>query len=142
VIAKRPFAIGVEAVDDYGNLATSFDGTVTASLATDARHKRLDGMLTVQANGGRAVISDATVDKADKSYVITITASGPTPDATSAFSVTKPAAARGFAGAVRRASRLHLRGLESTLAHLSTGPHRHSLERHTLQVHRPVRGQR
>jgi hypothetical protein len=141
VIAKRPFAIGVEAVDDYGSLATSFDGAVTASLGTDAPHDKLAGALSVQASGGLAIITDATVEMADNSYAITITASGPTPDATSALSVTKPAAARGFAGAVRRASRLHLRGLEPTLAHLSTGPHRHSLDRHTLQIHRRDRGQ-
>ena len=106
--ARRPFAIGVEAVDAFGNVATGFDGTVTAVLGSNARRDRLRGTLAVQAKAGEAVISDATLRKAGKSYAVTITSNGLTPAATSVFRVTKSAG--GSAAAVRRASRFGLRG--------------------------------
>ena len=97
VVRKQPFAVAVEAVDAYGNLVTDYDGTVTAALTANPNHNRLMGPLSVQASGGQAIISDASLKKTGKSYAITITSSGLTPAATSAFNVSKPArrAARG-----------------------------------------------
>ncbi len=138
VVARRPFAIGVEAVDDDGNLATSFDGTVTASTATGPRRNPLGGTLSVQANGGRAVIADATVEKPGRAYTITITGSGLTPAATSVFSVTRPGVG-GFAGAVRRALRAHLGGWRSSRPHLPMADAPHHPKRGAVHRHRSAR---
>jgi hypothetical protein len=132
VIAKQPFAIGVEAVDAYGNAATSFDGTVTASLARENRGNKLRGTLSVQANGGQAVIPDGTLERAGKSFAITITSSGLTPAATSVFDVIRPADG-GFAGAVRRASQLYLRGPKSSRSHLPRTIDHHRLKAHAAR---------
>lgn len=95
VPVNRPFAIGVEAVDAFGNLATGFDGTLTAALAGDADRRDLDGTLSVQASGGEALIGDASLKKAGKSYTLTITSAGLTPAASSVFDVSKPSASGG-----------------------------------------------
>jgi hypothetical protein len=102
VVRKTPFVVGVEAVDAYGNLATAFDGTVTAALASNPNQNKLAGTLSVRASDGQAVITDATLRKTGKSYAITITSSGLTPVATSAFRVSRPEAS-GLAAAIHRA---------------------------------------
>jgi hypothetical protein len=104
VDARRAFAVGVEAVDGFGNLATGFDGDVTVALSADSRRNNLRGTLSVQANGGEATFADTSLTKTGKSYAVTITSSGLTPAATSVFNVSRPAAGGG-AEAVRRSSR-------------------------------------
>jgi hypothetical protein len=108
VVVKRPFALSVEAVDAFGNLATDFDGLVTAALGTNPGRNTLGGTLSVRANGGQAVITDVTLRRPGKSYAITITSTGLTPAASTVFNATRPLGG-GFAAA-RRLARSHPRG--------------------------------
>ena len=121
VVRKQPFALTVEAVDAYGNIVTGYDGTVTAALAANPNHNKLTGTLSVQASGGQAVISDASLKKSGKSYAITITSSGLTPAATSAFNVANPAGGR-LAAEFRRSHRPH-RGTSRPAHGHHLGPH-------------------
>ena len=121
VVRKQPFSVAVEAVDAYGNIVTGYDGTVTAALAANPNHNKLTGTLSVQASGGQAVISDASLKKTGKSYAITITSSGLTPAATSAFNVSKPAGGR-LAAELRRSHGLH-RGISRPAHGHQPGPH-------------------
>ena len=121
VVRKQPFSVAALAVDAYGNIVTGYDGTVTAALAANPNHNKLTGTLSVQASGGQAVISDASLKKTGKSYAITITSSGLTPAATSAFNVSKPAGGR-LAAELRRSRGLH-RGTSRPAHGHHPGPH-------------------
>jgi hypothetical protein len=105
VVVKRPFAVGVEALDAYGNVATGFDGAVTAALSTRSGRAVLNGGVSVTSTGGHAVLGDLSVSRVGKSYSITITGSGLTPAVTSVYDVTRPVEG-GRAAAVRRLSRV------------------------------------
>ncbi len=107
VVVKQPFAVGVEAMDVYGNVATDFDATVSAALAANRGHTRHGGALSVPASGGFADFSDLTLEKPGHSYAVTITGGGLTPAITSAFDATRPSAA-GFAKADRKDSRVRI----------------------------------
>ncbi len=122
VVRKQPFAVGVEALDAFGNVATSFDGTVNAALTSHPNRNKLAGLVSVQASGGQALIDGTTLEKTGKSYAITITSSGLTPAATSVFNVSKPSATD--RATVRRESKLHVHGPGKPFAHFHGGPHR------------------
>ena len=124
VVRKQPFAVAALAVDAYGNIVTGYDGTVTAALAANPNHNTLTGTLSVQASGGQAVISDASLKKTGKSYAITITSNGLTPAATSAFNVSKPAGGR-LAAELRRSHGLHRGTSHPAHAHHPGPHHRH-----------------
>src|SRR5262249_20898446 len=95
VSLKQPFGFTVAAEDPFGNIATDFHGLVTAALATNPNHNKLDGTLTVQAIAGVATFTDATLKKTGRGYALTLTASGLPGAATSAFKVSRgPAALR------------------------------------------------
>jgi hypothetical protein len=102
VTAKQPFEIAIKAEDAYGNVASTFDGTVSAALARKVGRGTLEGTLSVPASDGLAVLTNLAVDRIGKSYAITITSSELTPAITSVFSVTKPAAQAARAKAIRR----------------------------------------
>jgi hypothetical protein len=102
VVARRPFAVGVEAEDAYGNVASTFDGTVSAALAVDRGHDPLAGTLTATASEGLAEFNDLAIEKPGKAYAITVTGSGLAPAITSVFDVIKPADRGGRATAIRR----------------------------------------
>jgi hypothetical protein len=133
--ANRSFAVGVEAVDPYGNLATGFDGIVTAALAANPHHNTVRGSLSVQANGGEAIITGARLNKTGKSYAITITSSGLTPAVTSVFDVTRPAAVGGLA-ALRPISRFALRHLSNAMGHSTKMTHDRAAGRPVLRADR------
>jgi hypothetical protein len=137
VAPRRPIEVGVEAVDAYGNVATGFDGAVTAALAVDPDHNPPRGTVTVQANGGQAFISDATLKKAGKSYAVVITSGGLTPAVTSVFNVIRPSDG-GNAAAVRRASRSHLRGAVHAVGQPAAMPHPRGACRPAVRVNGAV----
>jgi hypothetical protein len=134
VVAGRPFAVGVEALDAYGNVATGFDGTVTAALAPGSGHEILKGDLSVPAHDGQALISDVVPKKIATSQAITITGSSLTPALTSVFDVTKAGPAR----------------IRSVARHLSRSPlmrhpavsRRVRLDRLDMRIERPDRPRR
>jgi hypothetical protein len=141
VVANRSFAVGVEAVDPYGNRATGFDGIVTAALAANPHHNTLRGSLSVQANGGEAIITGARLNKTGKSYALTITSSGLTPAVTSVFNVTRPAAAGGLV-AVRPISRFHLRHLSVATGHPTKTSHDRAADRPVMRADRGAHSRR
>jgi len=56
VVVNKAFSLGVDALDPYNNLATSFAGPVTVGLASGAG--TLSGTLTVTASSGVATFND------------------------------------------------------------------------------------
>jgi hypothetical protein len=104
VVADRPFVVGVEALDAYGNVATGFDGTMTAALASGPGHNILKGDVSVPAHDGQALITVAVLKKAATPQAITITSSGLEPALTSVFEVRKASPGR-IGSATRHLSR-------------------------------------
>ncbi len=85
--AGTPFSIQVDAEDQYGNVATGFNGSMTAVLSGNAT---LSGTATVQATDGVADFSGLAVDQVGTGYTIQVSSNLP-PTATTtttAFSVT------------------------------------------------------
>jgi hypothetical protein len=117
VIVKQPLAVGVAAEDAYGNVASTFDGTVSAATAAGPHHRTLEGTLSVPASGGLAVFSDLAFAKPAKSYAITITGSGLTPAVTAVFNVVKPAERGRLAATVRRLLSRAVPGPRHSLGH-------------------------
>jgi hypothetical protein len=131
VSSKRSFAVGVEAVDAYGNLATDFTGTVIASLAATSHRNALRGTLSIQAQGGQAIIADANVNRTGKSFAITLTSEGLTPAATSVFKVIRPTSPGG-ASVERGLSRVHHPGSARMMTHPTRINHERRLHRTPL----------
>ena len=67
VVPNGPFNLTVNAEDQFGNIASTFNGSVTLALASNAAAATLGGMLTVQAFNGVASF-----------WGLTINSSGPT----------------------------------------------------------------
>ena len=74
VIAGQPFGLTIAAVDSFGNIETSFDGTVTASLAVNPGGAPLTGAATVRAAGGLARFSGLMIDQAHAGYILNVAA--------------------------------------------------------------------
>ena len=89
--AGTRFGFEVEAEDQYGNVATGFDGALTATLSPNVGNATLGGSVTATASNGLAFFSGLTVDQAGSGYTIQVTSSFTTVT-TTAFNVT-PAAA-------------------------------------------------
>jgi dUTPase len=67
----RAFTMGVSAEDAYGNVVSSYNGSVTVSLGNDTAFTT-----TVKAVNGEAMFTGLTVSAADQGSAITVTASG------------------------------------------------------------------
>ena len=94
IIAGDPFSLSVEADDPYGNLATSFSGSISITLANNPAGDALNGMLTETAKAGFATFSGLSLDTVDSGYAIAAASSGLTATMTRSFSVTPAAASR------------------------------------------------
>jgi len=92
--AGTTFGFEVQAEDPFGNLATGFNGTLTAALSANAGNATLVGPVTAVANSGVAFFAGLTVDQAGSGYKIQVTSGSLTPVTTTAFSVTPAAAAQ------------------------------------------------
>jgi subtilisin-like proprotein convertase family protein len=93
LVAGSGFGLAVEAFDPFGNLATSFDGTVTLTLVNNPAHATLNGPLTVATNGGIANSHDFyTIDTAASGYTILAATPG-LPSVTTGSIMVTPAAA-------------------------------------------------
>ena len=74
VNAGASFGMTVEAEDAYGNVATSFNGTLTAALTPGtANGAALGGIVTATATDGVATFSGLAVVQAGSGYTITVT---------------------------------------------------------------------
>jgi len=97
VTAGTAFGFVVEAEDQYGNLATSFNSSVTAMLAAGPSGGMLSGTLTATANAGVVFFSALIIDQAGTGYKLQASSTGltfsnvPPP---SAFIVTPAAASQ------------------------------------------------
>src|SRR5262245_43125285 len=79
------FGLTVTAADRSGKVIASFNGTVTAALATDPGDATLGGTLSVTARGGVATFSGLAVDRPGIGYRLKVSSSGLTAATTSAF---------------------------------------------------------
>ncbi len=71
-----PFGIAIVAEDAYGNVATSFNGTVTVAIAGGAGDGALAGTLNVAAVQGVASFTGLTLDIVGSGYALQATSSG------------------------------------------------------------------
>src|SRR5512145_3063259 len=81
-------AVRVTALDDLGNTATGFTGTVTIAIGTNPASGTLAGTTTVAATAGVAVFSTLSIDKAGSGYTLQGTAPGLAPATSAAFDIT------------------------------------------------------
>jgi len=91
VTAGSLFGLTVDAENSSGNLLSSFDGTVTAAMASNPGGATLGGTLSVTASNGVATFSGLTMNKAASGYTLQVSASGIAGATTTAVTVT-PAA--------------------------------------------------
>ena len=76
VTVGSTFGLAVTAEDSLGNLASSFNGDVTLSLASNPGGATLGGTLTEPAVGGVATFSNLTLNKVAQGYQFQVTSNG------------------------------------------------------------------
>ncbi len=91
VVAGTPFGFEVEAEDQYGNLATSFNGSLTPALSANAGNATLGGVVSTLASNGVAFFDDLAVTQAGTGYSIQVSGSNLSVT-TGTFNVTAAAA--------------------------------------------------
>ncbi len=94
VTAGVTFGLTVEATDASGNLLSSYNGTVTAALASNPGGTALGGTLTATASNGFATFSNLWLNKAAGGYTLSVSGAGLAPATTTAIAVTPAAAAQ------------------------------------------------
>jgi hypothetical protein len=87
VKAGSPFAITVKAEDQYGNVDTTFGGTINLTLTNGTSSVPLFGPVAVVANGGAAVFSGLTVNSVDSGLVLTASSGNLTAASSKSFTV-------------------------------------------------------
>ncbi|HYK10632.1 MAG TPA: Ig-like domain-containing protein [Gemmatimonadales bacterium] len=80
--------VTVAALDTHGNVATSFAGSITLTIAINAGGGALSGTTTVPATNGVASFPGISIDKAGTGYTLTASNTGPTPATSAAFNIT------------------------------------------------------
>ncbi len=88
ITAGSSFGLTVTAEDSSGDPITSFNGTVTATLATNPGGATLGGTTSVTASNGAATASGLTLTTAASGYTLELSASGLAAANTSAITVT------------------------------------------------------
>ena len=72
VTAGAGFGMVVDALDPYGNIDSSFNGTVSVGLAFNPNGETLGGTSSVKATAGVATLSGLTLDIAGGSYSLQV----------------------------------------------------------------------
>ena len=85
--AGAPFGLTAAIEDSFGNVVTSFNGSLTVGLASDPTGDVLNGSLTVKATGGAAIFSGLYLTQAGSGYTLHLSGSGLTSATTSALKV-------------------------------------------------------
>jgi hypothetical protein len=80
-------AVVVQALDQFGNLASGFNSNVTVAIGTNANSGTLSGTKTTGAASGVATFSTLSIDSAGTSYTLTATAAGLTDATSSTFDI-------------------------------------------------------
>ncbi|HEV3165927.1 MAG TPA: FG-GAP-like repeat-containing protein [Isosphaeraceae bacterium] len=81
------FSLVVSANDQFGNLATSFGGSITVALGANPSSGALGGTLTVSASAGVATFSTLTLKKSGRGYTLQATTLGLTGTTSVPFNV-------------------------------------------------------
>jgi hypothetical protein len=87
VTVNSPFGVSVTAEDNAGNIATSFNGTVTVALMANPGSATLGGTLMATAVNGVATFSGLTLSKIASGYTLSLTATGLTAATTASINV-------------------------------------------------------
>jgi len=93
VTAKDAFPLTVSALDEYGNVDTSFQGNVTLALADNPGGATLGGTLTVPAVNGVANFSNVILDRTGSGYILQASSAGLTDTLTDPIQVAPPGTA-------------------------------------------------
>ena len=88
VVAGADFGFAVSVEDMYGNLVTSYSGSVTVALGTNPGGSTLGGTLTVTAVDGVATFDDLTLNNPGTGYTLKVSATRLTGATTDLFDVT------------------------------------------------------
>ncbi len=108
------FAAAVE--DAFGNIVTSYNGTVSVTLSNNPSHARFHGSLTVQAGAGVAVFDGSMSKKRGKGdAALSVSALGLTPATSTVFQVAHPNPAASVFTARFRHGRVRDHALRPTL---------------------------
>jgi hypothetical protein len=94
VTAGTGFGVVVEATDSFGNIDTSFSGSITLQTQSNPGGSTLGGMLMLNAKNGVADFSALTLNIADPGYTLEAMSTGLTAATTDAFTVTAGAASQ------------------------------------------------
>ncbi len=94
VTAGSDFRLGVTAEDKYGNVVTSYSGSVTVALSSNPGGSTLGGTLAVTASHGVATFTNLTLNKAASGYTIKTSSGSLTTATTTAITVTPAAASQ------------------------------------------------
>ena len=73
ITAGAGFGFDIEAEDPFGNLATSFDGTMTVAFSANPDAATLGGPITATAQSGLASFAGLAVGQAASGYALQIT---------------------------------------------------------------------
>jgi hypothetical protein len=87
-------AFTVRALDEFGNLSSTFNGPVTVAISVNPGGGALSGTTTVNAVAGVATFTTLSIDRAETGYRLVATSPGLTPDQSNAFSITGGAPVR------------------------------------------------
>ncbi len=82
------FPLVVAAEDQYGNLATTFGGSVAVALLNNPGGATLGGTLALTAQGGVATFSGLTLNEVGTGYTLQVSSTGLTAATTQPFNVT------------------------------------------------------
>jgi hypothetical protein len=91
VAAGSGFGLTVSTEDAFGNVATTFSGSVTVTLANNAVPGALGGTTTVAAVQGVASFANLSINTAGTGYTIQVNSEGLTSTTTGPVNVTPPA---------------------------------------------------
>jgi hypothetical protein len=94
VTAGAGFGLTIKVEDRFGNVVTSFTGTVSLALAKNPGGSTLGGTVTVTVINGVATFSGLTLRKAGSGYTLTASSGGLTAATTSGVTVTPAAASK------------------------------------------------
>ncbi len=94
VTAGSAFGLTVTALDQFGNIATGFTGSVHAALKNNPGTGTLGGTVVVNSTAGVAVFSKLLLDKAGAGFTIQATGTGVTDSITNSFNVAPAAASQ------------------------------------------------
>jgi LysM repeat protein len=94
VIAGSPFGMTVTADDTFGNVATTYSGSVSLALAANQGGATLSGTTSLSATAGVATFTGLSLNKVASGYTLTASSGGVTAVTTSSIRVAAAPAAQ------------------------------------------------